>query len=68
MARSFAQHCFSLFRGVRRGCATLFFSVVASPAILSCSDADADIVTMSVAGGGFGVRLLVLAISAVAHF
>ena len=48
MVRSFAQHCFSLFTGVRQGCATLFFSVAASPAILSYSDTDADIATMSV--------------------
>lgn len=42
---------FFSFRGVRRGCTTLFFSVVASPAILLCPDADADIATMSVMGG-----------------
>lgn len=32
---------FFSFSRARQGCATFFFSVVASPATLSCSDADA---------------------------
>lgn len=47
---------FFSFSKVRQGCATFFFSVVSSPATLSCPDADAGIATMSVAVGVEPVR------------